>query len=214
MKSKGTLIILFIIIWMVMIKCTPRDRYERLVAKELGTGEKFDSLFLGLKLGMTDHQFYGQCWEMNKLGLIRQGAGNTTVLYSFEELKAPAEMNFYPDFYQGRIWRMPVKYSYKAWAPWNPRLSADSLQIDLLNKYKEWYDDDFMEVRHPFRGSAYIRVDGNRRIAISKADEMSVWVIFTDLLVEKEIKDQETAEDNGEKEEENPLLDAIGNSED
>jgi hypothetical protein len=76
--------------------------------RSLERGERYDSLFLGLKLGMTNHQFYGHCWEMNKQGLIRQGSGNTSVNYNVENLKSPAEMNFYPDFYHGRIWRMPV----------------------------------------------------------------------------------------------------------
>jgi hypothetical protein len=62
-------------------------------------------------------------------------------------------------------------------------MSADSLQIDVLNWYKKVYGKDFMEVRHPEHGIAFIKVDGNRRITIFKQDDMHVWAIFTDMLV-------------------------------
>jgi hypothetical protein len=104
------------------------------------------------------------------------------------------------------------KYNYMGWAPWNLKLSADSLQIDLLEHYREIYGNNFMEVRHPIKGSAFIRVDGNRRIAISKADDQSVWVIYTDLLVENELKAENEKEGTENDTEENPLLDAIGGS--
>ncbi len=197
----------------VFMGCTPRSKYERMVETGLASGERVDSIFLGLNFGMTDKEFYGQCWEMNKQGLIRQGAGNSSVLYEMEdEFKAPVDMNFYPDFYKGRIWRMPVKYGYTGWAPWNLSLSADTLQRELLEKYENWYGDGFMEVRHPLKGSAFVKVDGNRRISISKLDDSQVWVIFTDLLVEKELKALEEAEQDSTETEENPLLDAIEES--
>ena len=37
------------------------------------------------------------------------------------------------------------------------------------------------------RGSIYIKIDGNRRITVGKADEMNVKVIFTDLYVEDKV---------------------------
>ena len=73
---------------------------------------------------------------------------------------------------------MPVKYNYEGWAPWNDHLSADRLQVEILKLYKEKYGDDFMEVRHPKRGTAYIKVDGNRRITLSKADERHVYAVL------------------------------------
>ncbi len=194
----------------LILACTPRDRYERMINKEIASGERHDSLFLGLRLGMTDKQFYGQCWELNKQGLIRQGTNNTTVLYEIDTLGSSIDMNFYPDFYKGRIWRMPVKFNYEAWAPWNTHLSADSLQQKLLNVYKQAYGDDFMKVRHPERGMAYIKVDGNRQISISKQDDQYVWVVFSDLLVEKELEELQKQQDQEvDGEPGNPLLDAL-----
>ena len=205
-----------IMLVILFYNCRPRDRYERLVKKELAKGEHVDSLFMGLYLGMTDKDFYTHCWNLNKQGLIRQGTSNTSVLYKMKELDDPAEMNFYPNFYKRRIYEMPVKYNYEGWAPWNPHLSSDSLQLEILRLYKEKYGNDFMEVRHPKRGTAYIKVDGNRRITIFKADERQVWAIFTDLLVENEIKDlhdQENDRDLQKNAEINPLEETLGISE-
>jgi hypothetical protein len=191
--------IIFIILITSLINCRPRDRYDKLVKEELAKGIRVDSLFFDLHLGMTDKEFYTKCWELNKQGLIRQGSSNTSVFCKMEDLEDPVEMNFYPSFYEGKIYEMPVQYNYEGWAPWNKHLSSDSLQLEILRLYKEWYGDDFMKVKHPKRGIAFINVNGNRRISIFKSDERHVWAIFTDLLVEKKIKDLKNSENSPEK---------------
>ena len=194
-KQSRYLIILFAV-FAFLLSCNPKDRYERLVKKELEKGIRTDSLFMGIYLGMTDKDFYTHCWELNKQGLIRQGTSNTSVLYKMNELDDPAKMNFYPNFYEGRIYEMPVKFRYEGWAPWNQHLSSDSLQLEILKLYKTWYGEDFMEVVHPKRGTAYVKVDGNRRITLFKRDEAEVWAIFTDLLIERELKESTTMDDS------------------
>jgi hypothetical protein len=145
---------------------------------------------------MVQRDFYGHCWQLNREGLIRQGSGNTTVLYEMSELKEPANMNFYPNFYESKIWEMPVKFTYEAWAPWNKPLSSDSLLLDVLTLFKEWYGPDFLEIKHQKWGSAYVKLDGNRRISLFKIDEQSVMAIFTDMLVEKQLKEAGEIENN------------------
>ena len=80
---------------------------------------------------------------------------------------------------------MPVSFKYKGWAPWNKKLFADNLEEDVLRWYKKIYGGGFIEVKHPQRGKAYIKLDGNRRITIFKKDDLYVWAIFTDMLVKK-----------------------------
>jgi len=180
----------FILIAMlIMMGCTPRQKYEAMVRKGIASGERYDSLFLGLRLGMTSKDFYSKCWEMNKQGLIRQGNSNTTVLYRINEFGDEVEMNFYPNFKDDKIYEMPAQYNYSGWSPWTKRWFADSLQLKLLKKYEEWYGEGFIKVEHGFYGAAYIKVDGNRRITIYKKDDQFVGVIFTDLLVEKALKE-------------------------
>ena len=162
--------------------------YHKMVDKELASGVKNDSLFLGLEFGMTSKEFYAQCWDLNRRELVVQGSANSTVKYDLAGLNQPATMDFYPDFHQDRIFQMPVTIDYKAWAPWNKSLSSDSLQIDVLNLFEQWYGKGFLKVESPERGIAYVKVDGNRRITIFKADELDIHVLFTDLVVESELK--------------------------
>ncbi len=178
---------------LLLLTSACHSEYHQRVEAELAKGVREDSLFLGITFGMSSKEFYAHCWELNKRGLIREGTQNTSVMYEETNLKHPAVMNFYPDFYEEKIYEMPVTYSYKAWAPWNKELFADSLQQDLLTLYKQRYGDNFIAVEHPTQEFAYVRVDGNRRISIFKEDDTKVKVVFTDLLAERKMKESSQA---------------------
>lgn len=167
------------------------EKYSMLVKKELKKGIRKDSLFLGLRLGMTSKEFYVHCWELNKQGIISDGELNTAVKYKLKsELKHPGAMNFYPDFYEDKIAKIRVKFSYDAWAPWNKNLIADSLMPDVLNLCKRWYPrgNEFITLNDSIRGTIHVKVDGNRRIIIGKVDEREVLVDYTDMLIEQKQK--------------------------
>jgi hypothetical protein len=183
-------ILLMLILGILIYGCTPKSRYERKLKHELASGIRNDSLFMGLYFGMSEKDFYTKCWKLNQQGLIKQGPKNRTVEYMVKkELKFPGSMNFYPDFVDGKIAEMPVQFAYTGWAPWNKKLSSDSLQIDVLRWFEKKYGDKFMKIDHPTKGSAFVSLNGNRRITIFKEDEMSVWAVFTDMSVTKEIND-------------------------
>jgi hypothetical protein len=183
-------LMLLMIIASLLSACSPKSNYERKLKHELATGIKNDSLFMGLYLGMPEKDFYMHCWELNHKGLIKQGPNNTTVEFMLKnELKYPGTMNFYPNFVKGRIAEMPVRFIYTGWAPWNSKLSSDSLQADVLRWFQVKYGDRFMKVNHPKRGPAYVQLKGNRRITIFKENEMNVWAVFTDMSVMKEPRD-------------------------
>jgi len=179
-----------VITGMMISGCSPRSKYERRLKHELASGVRYDSVFMGLYLGMTDKDFYTHCWLLNREGLIRQNPSNTKVEYQLkDELSAPVTMNFYPVFGNGEIVEMPVRFKYNGWAPWNKSLSSDSLQIDILKWYEKVYGDGFITVKHPERGMAFVKVDGNRRITIFREDDMYVWAVFTDMLAKRELSD-------------------------
>jgi hypothetical protein len=148
---------------------------------------------MGIYLGMPEKDFYMHCWNLNKKGLIKQGNSNTTVRYELNnELKFPASMEFYPKFDKGKIFEMPVRYVYSGWAPWNKNLTSDKLEADVLKLYEKTYGGGFIEVKHPVRGTAFVKINGNRRITVFKADESHVWAVFTDMLVKKGWNDAST----------------------
>ena len=186
MKTNTNWILLLLISGFIISGCSPRAKYDRMLKKELASGVRYDSLFLGLYFGMPEKDFYGHCWKLNHNGLIKQGETNTTAeLQLKNELKHEAAMDFYPKFYQGKISEMPVSFKYKGWAPWNKELSSEKLLIAVKKWYEKVYGEGFIKVKHPLHGTAYVKINGNRRITIFKQDELYVWAVFTDMSVKK-----------------------------
>lgn len=170
---------------LITFGCTPKSRYERILQKELDSGIRYDTLFFGIHFGMTPKDFYSHCWKLNQQGLVRQGSENRSVEYfTKDELPHKAAMNFYPTFNNNRIVEIPVRFNYSGWAPWNKSLSADSLQLDLLDWYTKQYGGGFLKVKHPKHGTAYVKIDGNRRITIYKENNFRVWAVFRDMTAE------------------------------
>ena len=183
--------ILFVVCLIFVFACNSDDsKYDQLVKNELSRGIRKDTLFQGLKLGMTSKDFYTHCWQMNKKGIFFAGPGNMSVSYKLgKALKYPAYMNFFPDFAHGRIYKMRVLFGYDAFAPWNKQMFADSLELDVLGLLKKWYKDrDFIRMTDPAKGTIFVQVDGNRRIIIGKYDEAHVKVDYTDLFIDEKNK--------------------------
>ena len=163
--------------------CTPGKTYERRLKRELASGIRCDSLFMGISFGMTENEFFDACWKMNRNSLIKQGSSNKSVEYDMkDELKYPATMNFYPVFEEGKIAEMLVRFIYNGWAPWNKELSTVKLARDVKLWCEDSYGKGFITVKHATKGEAYTKIDGNRRITIYNENDLYVWAIFTDLL--------------------------------
>lgn len=195
MKWSRVWMVLLFVTSVMLMECTPGSTYERKLKRELASGERNDSLFFGIYLGMPEKEFYTHCWNLNRQGLVKQGSRNVSVEYLMkDELNHEATMNFYPTFAREVIVEMPVQFIYGGWSPWTHHLSADSLQLDVLNWYEGIYGNGFMKVEHPARGVAYVKIDGNRRISIFTEDEKYVWAVFTDMLAMNELKDSLSVE--------------------
>jgi len=182
-------------VWLFMLAVTGtsclKSDYKKMVERELATGLRYDSLFLGVSFGMMQKDFYNHCWQLNKDSVIKQGPQNLSVQFTLEDLKYDATFNFYPNFYDNKIYEMPVKISYIAWAPWNRQLWSDSLQLDVVNMMEKWYGGEFLKVEHPKKGVVYVKVDGNRRINIGRLDDQIVKITYTDLTVDEQVKSKE-----------------------
>ena len=188
MRTKNIWFLLLLVFGLAIFGCSPRSKYEYRLKRELASGIRQDSLFMGLYLGMPQLDFYTNSWKLNRSGLIQQGPNNTTVEFKLEnELKHPATMFYYPEFFEHKIYEMPVRFMYNGWTPWNKELSAENLAIDVLAWYKKVYGGKFIKVKHPKWGTAFVKIDGNRRITIFKEDDTYVWAIFTDMLIKQEL---------------------------
>ena len=159
-----------------------KTRYERMLERELASGERHDSLFLGLSLGMDRKTFFEICWNYNKSGEMTQGTGNLSARYFLNEgLKAPAYLDFYPTFDNDTIVEMPALFTYKDWAPWLKAYSTDSLLVDVKQLLEQWYGPGFIEIKNKQKGNLWVKVDGNRRIRFFKREPREVSMIITDL---------------------------------
>ncbi len=166
--------------------------YSGLVAKELSSGKVANQLLLDIRFGMTRKEFFNYCWTMHNKGSFDDGVNSTAVLYRLPgpgQLKYPASMNFYPEFRKDSIYKMWAQFEYDAWAPWNHHLFSDSLMLDVVRLYGQWYPgNSFLKLTDPRRGTIYVKVDGNRRIIVGKKDDAHVNVDYTNLRAENDMK--------------------------
>lgn len=168
---------------LLIIQCqdNPRSDYQENVATELAKGVRNDSLFLGYYFGMTREEFYEHSWKLNKKQLVRNGTG-AEILQTENSLKSEAQKIFYPKFKDEKIVRMPVKYSYDGWAPWNRHLWADSLKYDVKRLLEEKYKIEFKELSNPNNEEKYLyHIAANKEIRISELDNTVVLVEYIDL---------------------------------
>jgi hypothetical protein len=185
MKRKKWMVPAIMAALLMAAACTPAKKYERQLRRGLASGIRYDSLFMGLSLGMTDMEFFDACWKLNEDSLVRQAIDNRSVEYVMEdELNYPATMNFYPVFAEGKIVELPVRFIYHGWSPWNKEQSASNLALDVKQWYEKIYGKGFITIEHPFRGKAYTKIDGNRRITIYIESDQFVWGVFTDMSAE------------------------------
>jgi len=165
-----------------LISCGTRSNYKNTVEKELATGIRHDSLFLGLKLGMSTKSFYDTCWGLNKSGLTREGAMNTTVHYPFDKLKHEGSYDFYPIFKDSKIQSMTGFTMYTGWSPWRRELWSEHLIEDTKEMFEKWLGGNkFFSIKSPGIGKAYVKIDGNRRIVLMYTEEQKVDVLISDL---------------------------------
>src|SRR5688572_15856779 len=119
-----------IVIVVTLGGCFQSD-YTKVVKSELAKGVRMDSVIFGIYLGNTRHEFYGQCFNLNKQRLVTEGPDGATVQYLFTDSlvhEQPTNMRllFIPRFDEKDvIAELNLEFSYIGWAPWNENLQAD-----------------------------------------------------------------------------------------
>lgn len=171
--------ILFFCSILFLFSCDQKSEYERRLETELSKNTRVDSIFLGYAFGMSRKEFFAHSWDLNRQKII---TGEATINYNIEGLKSPASMNFYPQFKNDKIYKMPVEVSYNGWAPWNADLFSDSLLIEMINLYEQKYNTEFFRYTFPeFNREVYVDIQGNRQISMYRYDERKILIEFTDL---------------------------------
>lgn len=186
MKFRLLVVVLIIILFS---SCERKTEYEKVKQKELSSGRVEEELFLGLKFGMERKDFYSTCWEMNKEGILMQGAHSLMVEFkpSLPSGKT-ASMFFYPEFENGKIFYMPVEFQYSGWFPTNPDFSSQNLLEDVVGYFEELYGKGFFKVEDSKGTFAMVKIDGNRMVRVYIKSLSAVRVDILDLRI-KDIKD-------------------------
>ena len=72
----------------------------------------------------------------------------------------------------------------------NKGTSAEYLMKEIEGLLSGWYQTEFYEIQGPKnRSNLFATVNGNRRISLTKVSEREVRARFTNLLIEKKLKD-------------------------
>jgi hypothetical protein len=190
MKQQKIRVALFLSILFVAFSACKSD-YQKLVQNELDSGVKYDSLFLGIQFGQTRKEFFDRAWQLNKSMGLQPTNGNLLVfelIPQTEEL-SPIQMHFYPTFDKDeRINGMDLKFSYSRWNIFNDRHSSDRLVQPIIDTLQNWYGrNPFMKLtfeKEP--NEIWVKVDGNRRMAIRKEDDRFLEMKITNLLDKEE----------------------------
>lgn len=172
-------------------RTTDEDRYAAWVKKELARDVQHDSLFLGLHFGMPRQAFFDTVWQLNRRKLVTHGPRTQSVQYKLPDVEPSTTLNFYPEFTsQGLINEVPVLIGRITYAPWLPNTSADSLIPEACEMIMDWYGgNEFQTFRFEGLPPLRIKIDGNRRIAVSREDEQYAKVLISDLSAVDQQKD-------------------------
>ncbi len=188
MKTKAV-----IFFFLGVLLCLPacRNSSEKKLAdvekQELATGIRYDSLFLGLSLGMTKREFFDYCLGMNKKGIFTEGSDKTVeYVLGKKNFHFPLQMNFYPHFKEDKISDLPIKFTYKGIDLSYPNGQTEKLAEDVKKLMEEWYGEGFFITPLPNGGKGYAKILGNRRILIFSEKEYEIMVIIKDLTSESQ----------------------------
>ena len=179
-----------VLVVLSVVACKPKSEYEQVKEKELASGKVVEELFLDLHFGMPKKEFFGTCWEYNKKGLLTNGSHYLQVQYQpVMPSGKRANMFFYPEFEEDKLFFMPMEFIYLEWFPGNEEFSNDKLMDDVIGLLESWYGEGFFEVANKDKTiRAMVKIDGNRLIRVFKKDISYVRAEILDLRV-KDITD-------------------------
>jgi len=179
MKQFYRLIFTGIMILLLYSSCSQNSEYQQMVEDGLNSGKTVNDIFLGYTFDTTREEFYEMSWQMNQQEVI---TGGVKIEYLLEDLKSTARLEFFPEFENGVIIKMPIDATYISWAPWNEGYSADNLLMDIRTHYQQVYDTQFKYVSVPdIQQDAWVSIQGNREIRLYKKSVNTIQINFIDL---------------------------------
>lgn len=181
---------LFFLLLSVGVWSCQTSAYQATVDRELATGVEHNELIFDMRIGQTQKEFYGACWQLNKEKLVAQGPSNQYVrhvLDSVSPIYQPdnrMEMLFFGLFDDDKIMQgMRFRFTYTAWAPWNKELQPNELQKEVKTMMMNLFPgNDFFDLSKKVNGNPIsVKIDGNRLITVHIHDNRYVQAYIEDL---------------------------------
>lgn len=179
---------------MVLVLCSCKSEYTKLVESEREKGLVYKELPLDLSMGMTKKEYFSECWELNRKQMISQGSGNQYAKYELipnGEIDSlmKVKMLFYGMFDEQEVMHgMDMIMEYNAWSPWNKNFHSPALIKSLEKHYLiEYEGNSFISLPVTDELVARVKIDGNRRITMYPLSSQQVSVKIIDLDHENDI---------------------------
>jgi len=181
-SNRLTFLVIGVVVISMLARCSPKDPLEAAVNRELATGVRNDSLFLGITFGIDQEQFYDICWDLNKREIVSHGPENMSVQYLFKDsLDQQIAFNFYSEQTGDKIHKYNTSFYYYGWAPWNKHLQSDDLLEALPGILMGWHGGNEPVTKIVDGKKHYYKVDGNRMIDLFILSERIVAAKYIDL---------------------------------
>jgi len=180
--------IIFVFVSALLVFSSCESEYTKLVNQEMAKGEIHTNYLFNLEVGDTKKEFFDKCWQLNKEQKVSQGSGNKYAKF-FDEPRvgedslARVTTLFYGIFDDNDIMHgVEMKMSFYSWSPWNDTYRSDALISFMKKRYmKELGGNEFIELKIDDKNTAYVKVDGNRRIRMYILSPQEIMVKIEDL---------------------------------
>ncbi|MCC7244759.1 MAG: hypothetical protein IT269_03690 [Saprospiraceae bacterium] len=186
MFLKNFLYLVVAILLLNTVAC--KSDYEKMLDRELSSGQRKDSLFLGMYFGMRRDSFFNHCLRLNAEGKITSGPKNMTAQYILPGSDPRINLNFYPRFYGDSIVVMDGYFDYASWSLWAENFHSDKLFPVVMDTLEKWYGPGFLDVSKDDK-KVFVKVTGNRRIRAFIKDKQTVQLEIKNLKAPEASKD-------------------------
>ena len=196
---KKTLLLLIFIGTLISCQDYQRDKQQQAIdhriEKELARGERNDTIFLGLRFGMTENEIlrhFKKLTRENKLSLNESNTYEYEFDFGENSMPSKGKATFSTDYFNNKLFKLSISVKSEDLVS-----NAQLIQLSLVKIYASKYGYSYLE-RKSLSGntSYYIWIDGNRMIEIV-AGINDARIFYTDLIVEQakeKFDDKETIE--------------------
>jgi len=198
--------IIFLVLLVIPISCLDQtqvqnNEYDKARKRELSKNVRYDTIFLGLRFGMTEKETYNYLTELSKREII-SSAFDSSFSYNFDfgQTAVPPNATGYihPQFYEGKLFRLGIYVQH------DRNYDIKYYKEKLFHIYSLKYGSHYIRNDTIFKdGPAYVWIDGNREIEISinKPGELEhmllpryVDISYTDLVAQEKKTDIDVKE--------------------